>query len=56
MRFASIAVATALLAAPGSPQNPENKPDEQKKFYRLDFTVKELEAGKIVTARNYSTR
>jgi hypothetical protein len=55
MRFASIAIAAALLAAPCFPQTPENKPDEQTKYYRLDFTVKELEGGKVVNARNYST-
>jgi hypothetical protein len=28
---------------------------EPPKYYKLDFTVKELEAGKTVNARNYST-
>lgn len=55
IRLAWIAIAAALLAASCFPQTPGNKPDEQTKYYRLDFTVKELEGGKVINARNYST-
>src|SRR6266700_546307 len=55
MKFAWVGMAAAFLAAPCFPQNAENKPDEQAKYFRLDFTVKELEGGKVVNARSYST-
>jgi hypothetical protein len=55
MKFAWIGVVAALLAAPCFPQTAENKPEEQPKYFRLDFTVKELEGGKVVNARSYST-
>jgi hypothetical protein len=54
MKFAWAGLAAALLAAPCFAQNAENRPDEQAKFFRLDFTVKELEGGRVVNARNYS--
>jgi hypothetical protein len=50
-----LALIVALLAAPCFPQTAENKPEEQTKYFRLDFTVKEIEGGKVVNARNYST-
>jgi hypothetical protein len=28
---------------------------EEARYYRLDFVVKELEGGKVITARNYAT-
>ena len=31
------------------------KPTEDSKYYRLDFVVKELESGKVINARSYST-
>lgn len=55
MKFVWIAMIAALLAAPCFPQAAENKPDDQTKYYRLDFTVKELEGGKVVTTRSYTT-
>jgi hypothetical protein len=55
LKFACIGMAAVLLASPCFPQNAENKPDEQAKYFRLDFTVKELEGGKVLNARSYST-
>jgi hypothetical protein len=55
MKFVWIGMVAALLAAPCFPQTAENKPEEQTKYFRLDFTVKELEGGKVLTSRNYST-
>jgi hypothetical protein len=54
MKFVWTGIAAALLAAPCFPQTAENKP-EQTKYFRLDFTVRELEGGKVVTSRSYST-
>jgi hypothetical protein len=48
-----VVLATALLAAPCFAQAPEAKP-EVVKYFRLDFTVKELENGKVVNTRSYS--
>jgi hypothetical protein len=55
MKLLWIAMAAALLAAPCFPQSAENKPEEPAKYFRLDFTVKELEGGKVLTSRSYST-
>jgi hypothetical protein len=33
----------------------EKKQDEQQKFYHLDFVVKEVDGGKVVNSRSYST-
>jgi hypothetical protein len=55
MKLVRIGMVAALLAAPCFPQASENKPEEQTKYFRLDFTVKELEGGKVVNARSYST-
>src|SRR5271165_6422183 len=54
-KFIWIGMATALLAAPCFPQADENKPGEPTKYFRLEFTVKELEGGKVVNSRNYTT-
>jgi hypothetical protein len=40
-----LALLAALLAAPSFSQTAERKPEEQTKYFRLDFTVKELEGG-----------
>ena len=31
------------------------KKDEQQKFYHLDFVVKEVDGGKVINSRSYST-
>src|SRR6476620_4455250 len=41
--FLAIAAAVPALAQP------------EAKFYKLDYVVKELEAGKVVNSRSYST-
>jgi hypothetical protein len=51
MKFVWIGMVAALLAAPCFPQTPE----QQSKYFRLDVTVKELEGGKVLTSRSYST-
>lgn len=45
--FVSLAMSQTETAKPA--------PTEPGKFYRLDFTVRELEAGKVVNSRDYST-
>jgi hypothetical protein len=55
MKLVWIGMVAALLAAPCFPQAAESKPEGQPKYFRLDFTVKELEGGKVVNARSYST-
>jgi hypothetical protein len=45
--------ALALAGATCFAQNPE-APKEPPKFYKLEFVVKELDAGKVVNARSYS--
>ena len=48
----------ALTMAPGSgfAQNQDaSKTLEPQKFYRLEFVVKEVEGGKVLNARTYST-
>ncbi len=54
-KFVWIGMVAAMLATPCFPQVAENKPDEPTKYFRLDFTVKELEGGRVVNARSYST-
>jgi len=41
--------------AGGCAAQSESKSGEATKFYRLDFVVKELDSGKVVNARTYST-
>jgi len=55
MKFVWMGMVAALLAAPCFPQTTENKPAEPAKYFRLDFTVKEIEGGKVLTSRSYST-
>ena len=58
-----IALTAALPAVPASSQStPQplppavvSKPAEQPKYFRLDFIVKELENGKVMNVRAYST-
>lgn len=45
----------ALLCLGGVCFGQETKPDAQPpKYYRLDFTVKEIQAGKVTNSRSYS--
>ncbi|HWE51502.1 MAG TPA: hypothetical protein VG273_17040 [Bryobacteraceae bacterium] len=55
MKLVWIGLAATMLAAPCFAQNPEVKPGTRAAYFRLDFTVKELENGKLVNTRNYST-
>jgi hypothetical protein len=52
--FAAAFLITVLMAGACFAQS-ETKKDEQQKFYRLDFVIKEVEAGKVINSRNYST-
>jgi hypothetical protein len=54
-KFALIALAVTLFGNSSFAQSQEAKPEEPGKYLHLDFTVKELENGKVVTARTYST-
>ena len=54
MKFIRIALA-AIVAAPGFAQTPDVKSDEPVRYFRLDFVLKELENGKVVNARSYSS-
>jgi hypothetical protein len=44
---------SAMLAGTCLAQSEKNK-DEQQKFYRLDFVIKEVADGKVVNARSYA--
>jgi hypothetical protein len=55
MKLTLIALAATLLGNTCFAQSQEAKPEEPAKYLRLDFTVKELDSGKVVTARTYST-
>lgn len=44
-----------LLAAAALAQNDSSKPSPPPEFFRLDFSLKELEAGKLINTRNYQT-
>ena len=55
MKFAMICLAAALAVGPCFAQSDDNKVPEPARYYRVDFVVKELEAGKVITARTYST-
>jgi hypothetical protein len=55
MKFVMIALAATLFGSSCFAQLQEPKPDETAKYLRLDFTVKELDNGKVVAARTYST-
>jgi hypothetical protein len=44
---------SAMLAGTCLAQSEKNK-DEQQKFYRLDFVIKEIAEDKVVNARSYS--
>ncbi len=46
-------IAALLLTAACFAQ--DNAPPEQPRFYKLDFAVKELSAGKVTNARSYVT-
>jgi hypothetical protein len=53
-KLATISILGAWMAGACLAQS-DSKPVEPVKFYRLDFVVKELDAGKVVNARTYST-
>jgi hypothetical protein len=53
IKFWALAVLVAS-ACFGQDQNKTAAPSEPVKFYRLDFTVKELEGGKVINSRAYS--
>jgi hypothetical protein len=55
MKFAAVYLAAALAAGTCFAQGEEKKTPEEPRYFRLDFVVKELEGGKIITARNYFT-
>jgi hypothetical protein len=52
MKKATLFLVTLLLAGSALAQN-ENKPPEGTKFYKLDFVIKELEAGKVTSTRSF---
>jgi hypothetical protein len=55
MKFVLIALAATLSGNSSFAQAQETKPEEPAKYVHLDFTIKELDNGKIVAARTYST-
>jgi hypothetical protein len=55
MKFLPIAVAAALFGSWCCAQAQETRAEEPQKFLRLDFTIKELDNGKVATSRTYST-
>jgi hypothetical protein len=54
-KFVLIAFAATLLGNSSFAQSKDAKPEEPGKYLRLEFTVRELDNGKVVTARTYST-
>jgi hypothetical protein len=62
-RFIGMGIACAVLAAPSFSQTElqtkpvavASKAAETARYFRLDFTVKELENGKVVNTRAFST-
>jgi hypothetical protein len=55
IKFVLIAVASTLFGNSCFAQAQEAKPEEPAKYLRLDFTIKELDNGKVATSRTYST-
>lgn len=55
MKYAIVCFALALAAMPCFGQSEEKKASDDIHYFRLDFVIKEIEAGKVVTARNYTT-
>jgi hypothetical protein len=53
-KFGAASLIAALMAGTCWAQAEKNK-DEQQKFYRLDFVVKEVGDGKVINSRSYST-
>jgi hypothetical protein len=54
MRLILILLAACAVAHPARAQDEERKALPDPKFYRLDFVLKELEAGKVTSSRTYS--
>ena len=55
MKFAMLWPAALLVAGTCFAQSEERRVVEEPKYFRLDFVVKELEGGKVISARNYAT-
>jgi hypothetical protein len=55
MKFAMVYLAAVLAAGTCFAQGDEKKPTEEPRYFRLDFVVRELEGGKVISARNYFT-
>jgi len=54
-KLAIACVFVVLTAGSCFSQNEAAKAAEQPKYFHLDFALKELEGGKVLNARNYST-
>ncbi len=55
MKFVLIAVAATMFGSSSFAQSQESKQEDSAKYVHLDFTIKELDNGKTVTTRTYST-
>jgi hypothetical protein len=55
MKLVLIALTATVFGNSCFAQAQEAKPEEPAKYLRLDFTIKELDNGKVATARSYST-
>ena len=44
-----------LMAGAALAQNEASKSEQPPRYYRLDFVVKEVEDGKVINGRSYST-
>jgi len=51
LKVAGLLVAAVSLGASAVAQNPDTRPAPE--FFRFDFSLKELEGGKLINARNY---
>lgn len=52
--FTTVIFAAFLTADPAFAQATANPAPEHRQFYRLDFTIKQLEGGRTINSRNYS--
>jgi hypothetical protein len=56
MKTTVVFLAALLLTGACHAQSDEKKSSWESKFYRLDFVLKELEAGKVISTRTYTMK
>jgi len=53
-RYLQLLIAVLTLVSAALPCRAQADDASEPKFFRLDFTIKELESGKLINSRNYS--